>query len=178
MKKIIFLGIFLLGFITASQAQKFGYLNSAELLQEMPEWKQAQSKLEAFQTQMQKKGQQMIEVFQTNVGVLQQQQEQGELSPKQLETERAKLMEEQAKIEEFERDMQTQVLAKQEELVQPLLDKINEAIADVAKENSYTYIFDGSAATGVILYADEAHDVIKLVKTKLGMDTSTTETQE
>lgn len=160
------------GFFTASQAQKFGYLNSAELLQEMPEWKQAQSKLEAFQTQMQKKGQQMIEVFQTNLGILQQQQQQGELSPKQLETERAKLVEEQTKIEEFEREMQTQVLAKQEELVQPLLDKINQAIEDVAKEQSYTYIFDGSPATGVILYADEAYNVMSLVKAKLGISGS------
>jgi outer membrane protein len=51
--------------------------------------------------------------------------------------------------------------------MQPILDKVNEAIQSVAKEQGFHYIFD--ANSGVILYADESTDVTNLVKAKLGI---------
>lgn len=175
-RKIVLLSVIALSFAFSSNAQKVGYLNSGELLQQLPEWKQAQSNLEAFQTQLQKKGQGMVEAFQVNVNKLQEKQQSGDLSPKQLEVERNKLIEEQTKIEEFEREMQTQIYQKQEELLQPLLNKINTLINEVAGEQGYSYIFDASAGTGVILYSDETYNILPHVRTKLGLtDTDTPE---
>ena len=51
--------------------------------------------------------------------------------------------------------------------MKPIMDKITAAIEEVAKENGYTYIFDGSV--GFVLYADETTDVSDLVKGKLGL---------
>jgi outer membrane protein len=58
---------------------------------------------------------------------------------------------------------------KRESLLSPILEEVRAAIQTVAKENSYTYIFDGSPGVGVILYADETTNVTKQVKTKLGI---------
>jgi len=154
----------------SADAQKFGYLNSAEILSGMTEVKQADSSMEALQKQLQKKGQQMVQSYQTKLQALQQKEQAGELSPKQIEDEATKLRGEEEKIGKFQQDMEKQILEKRNTLLQPIFDKVNAAIKDVAKENGYNYIFDRNAQQGsTILYADETQDVTTLVKTKLGL---------
>lgn len=154
----------------SADAQKFGYLNSAEILSGMTEVKQADSSMEALQKQLQKKGQQMVQSYQTKLQALQKKEQAGELSPKQIEDEAAKLRGEEEKIGKFQQDMEKQIMEKRNTLLQPIFDKVNSAIKDVAKENGYNYIFDRNAQQGsTILYADETQDVTTLVKTKLGL---------
>jgi outer membrane protein len=157
--------ILLCGLTVAAQAQKFGYLNSASILQEMPQVKQADSQLEALQKQLQKKGQGMVEELQKSYADAQKKIESGELSPKQQEEEGKKLEAKQAEIQKFEQEMQKQVQDKRNELMTPILTTINKAIQEVAKENGYTFVFD----EGVLLYKDPAGDVTSLVRAKLGM---------
>lgn len=153
-----------------ADAQKFGYLNSAEILSGMTEVKQADSSMEALQKQLQKKGQQMVQAYQTKLQALQKKEEAGELSPKQIQDEAAKLRTEEEKIGKFQQDMEKQIMEKRNTLLQPIFDKVNSAIKDVAKENGYNYIFDRNTAQGsTILYADETQDVTAMVKTKLGL---------
>ena len=149
------------------EAQKFGYLNSAALLQEMPEVKEAEANLETLQKQLQAKGQKMVEDFQGKYAELERRHNEGGIAPKDLEAEAQKLRDEETNIAKYEQDMQRQLLEKREALLQPILDRVNEAIEQVAKEAGYMYIFDSSA--GVILYADESTDVTAAVKSKLGM---------
>lgn len=153
-----------------ADAQKFGYLNSAEILSGMSEVKQADSSMEALQKQLQKKGQQMVQAYQTKLESLQKKEQAGDLSPKQIEDEATKLRAEEEKIGKFQQDMEKQIVEKRNTLLQPIFDRVNAAIKDVAKENGYNYIFDRNAAQGsTILYADESQDVTALVKTKLGL---------
>ncbi|MDX1684862.1 MAG: OmpH family outer membrane protein [Saprospiraceae bacterium] len=152
---------------TQLEAQKFGYVNSQALLAEMPEVKQAEANLDALKKQLQKKGQQMLTDLETKYKELQRKEAQGELSPKQIESEAQKIKEEESKIARFEQDMQQQLMKKQEELMQPVIDKVNTAISNVAEEGGYEYIFD--AVGGFILYADESNDVTAQVKAKLGL---------
>lgn len=154
---------------TELNAQKFGYLNSAALLQLMPEVREAEANLQTFQEQLQKKGQQMLEQFQAKYQDLERKNAQGEISPKQLQEETKALQDEEAKIAQFERDMQQQILSKREDLLQPILDEVNTAIQAVADENGYAYIFDASPGGGILLYADDSTDVMDLVKAKLGL---------
>ena len=79
------------------------------------------------------------------------------------------LEEERNKILAYDQDMQKQLGDKREALLAPILEQVKTAIDAVAKENGYTYIFDGSPGVGVILYADESTNVTALVKTKLGI---------
>ncbi len=148
-------------------AQKFGFVNTQELIQSLPEVKEANSNIEAYQTQLQKKGQEMLQSFQNKYQDLERKQAQGEISPVQLETEAQKLKEEENKILEFEQSSQQKILEKSETLLSPIRDKIQNAIDAVADENGFDYIFDYS--TGFILYGDESADVGNLVKAKLGM---------
>jgi len=154
-------------FATGMQAQKFGFINSQELIQGIPEVKEANANLETFRQQLSKQGQDMLAKLQTKYQDLEKKQAQGEISPKQLETEAAGLKQEESKLMEFEQTSQQKIMEKSETLLAPIREKIQTAIDDVAKENGYTYIFDNS--TGFVLYADTAADVSALVKTKLGI---------
>lgn len=166
---LLSLGIILISLFNSSNlsAQKFGYLNSQALLSEMPEVKQADAELQALQTQLEKKGQQMVQDLQTKYQDLQRREQSGEISPKALDEEAGKLKAQETEISKFEEDMQKELTTKRQQKLQPLLDKVNAAIKQVATENQFTYIFDSSA--GILLYAQETMDVTALVKTKLGI---------
>jgi outer membrane protein len=150
-----------------AQAQKFGYVNSQEIISQLPEVKEANSNLETFGNQLQKKYQQMLQSLQTKYQDLERKQQEGLLSPKQLEEEAKKLKDEEMKLAQFEQSSQQQIMKKQEELLQPIMDRIQAAIKEVASENGYSYIFDQSM--GVLLYADESTNISPKVKSKLGM---------
>lgn len=168
MKKTLVLTFgLLLGLSLAVSAQKFGYTNSVALLSQLPEVKQADSDLKAFQTQLTKKGQEMVAELQQKAEALQRKQDQGTISPKDYETQGAKLQAEQDSIGKYEQEVYAKMSEKREELFKPILDKVNKAMMDVAKENGYLLVFDTS--TQVLLYADETLDVTALVKAKLGI---------
>ena len=152
-----------------AQAQKFGFVNSGSILEGMPQVKEAESNLEALGKQLQAKGEKMMQDFQLKYQELERKVQAGEITPKAQETETAMLEEERNKILAYDQDMQKQLGDKREALLAPILEQVKTAIDAVAKENGYTYIFDGSPCVGVILYADESTNVTALVKTKLGI---------
>lgn len=166
MKKIFLLAL-AITLSTAGFAQKFGYCNSSALLTSIPEVKAADSDLQAFQAQLTKRGQEMVKALQDKATELDRKDKQGTISPKDLEIQSAKLKEEEAVIAKYEQEVYDKLAQKREELFKPILDKVNQAMADVAKENQFAFVFDQN--TQVLLYADESLDVTKLVKAKLGI---------
>ncbi|HMQ62446.1 MAG TPA: OmpH family outer membrane protein [Flavilitoribacter sp.] len=168
MGKMLKVGAMLLFFSVIAfnaQAQKFGYVNSADILASLPEVKQADASLDALQKQLQKKGQGMVDQLQQDYLAVQQKVERGDLSPKQQEEEAGKLKNREAEISKFEQDMMKQLQDKRNELLEPIYKKVNDAIAAVAKENGYQFIFEKS----VLLYFEETQDVSSMVKSKLGI---------
>lgn len=151
----------------AQTAQKIGYLNAQAILGDMAEMKQADSQLEAFAKQMTAKDSIMVIGFQAKLKEVQEKQEKGIIAPVELEKEKKKLEEEQAKIQQFEAQMQQDLAKKRQELYQPVLDRVNKAIGEVAKENGFTYVIDLTA--GSLLYADEKNDLQNMVRKKLGL---------
>ena len=168
MNRSLFAGL-CLTLLTAfsASAQKFGYCNSTDLLTEIPEVKQAESELQGFQTQLTKRGQEMVKSLQDKAEELKRKQDQGLISPKDVEVQTAKLEEEQEKIAQYEQEVYQKLSAKRQELFQPILDKVNDAMKVVAIENGFAFVFD--ANTNVLLYADPSLDVTKQVKNKLGI---------
>lgn len=165
--KLIALTFILLACGLNIQAQNFGYINSQELISQLPEVKEANANIETLKKQLQKKGQAMIGTLQGKYEELQRKQQSGEISPIELETEASKLKEEETQIAQFEQSSQQQIMTKSQELLAPIQEKINKAIKDVAAEKGYDYIFD--ASMGMVLYADPSADLSDAVKAKLGI---------
>ena len=153
----------------SASAQKIGYVDSGSLLTMMPKVKEAESNLETLGKQLQAKGQKMMQDFQVKYQDLERRAQAGDIAPKDQEAQVALLKEEENKILQFEQEMQTQLAANREVLLAPILEEVRSAIQMVAKDNGYSYIFDGSPGIGVLLYADETTNVTGLVKAKLGL---------
>ena len=148
-------------------AQKFGYVDTAEIVQSMPQVKEANANIETYRTQLQKKGQEKLKALQAKYGELEKKQSRGDISRVALEAEVEKLKAEEAELVKFDQDSQEKIIAKSKKLLQPLTDEIQKAIDAVAAEMGYAYIFDSS--TGFVLYADTAADCGPLVRAKLGL---------
>lgn len=164
-KALLTICLAITAFFAAEAQNKLGYINSNELLVLMPESKAMQTELESFakglESQlmaMQSEGETKLAEYQQNEATMSDLLKQDKV--RELESI-------QQRILEFQQNAQQALAAKEQELLSPILDKARKAIEDVAKEGSYTYIFD--ASTGNILYADESENILPLVKTKLGL---------
>jgi len=111
----------------------------------------------------------MMQDFQAKYEELQRKVQAGEITPKDQDIQSAALEEERQKIVAFDQEMQTQMAQKRDSLLAPILEEVRTAIQSVAKDNGYTYVFDGSPGVGVLLYADETTNITSLVKSKLGL---------
>jgi outer membrane protein len=168
MKKAIKAILLMLTVATAANAQqKIGYLNAQAILADMTDMKAADSQLEAYAKQLTAKDSIMVVAFQAKAQALGEKQQKGEIAPIALEAEKKKLEAEKAQIEEFEQKMQQDLAERRKTLYQPVLDKVNKAIQDVAKEQAFTYVVDLTA--GSLLYADEKNDLQNAVRAKLGL---------
>lgn len=164
--KYLLIALLMVGSLSAVQAQKFGYLNSALVLAEMPETKAADDKMAAFQKQLETEAQAKAEDLQAKISKYIQEAQSGVLTPVEMQEKEAALTKEQEAFGAYEQGLYEKVQSKREELYEPILQKVQDAIDAVGKENGYQFIFDISVMN-VVVYADEADNVIDLVKAKL-----------
>ena len=149
-----------------AQDQKFGYLNSSELIILLPEAKVADSELETYQKQLAANFQKKVEQFQKDVAAFEKAAP--ELAPVQQQEQGAALQQRQKELGEEEYGLQEKLATKRNELLKPILEKVDKAIKEVGEAGGYTMIFD-SSGMNVMLYLDESVDVMPLVKAKLGL---------
>ncbi len=156
-----------MGFTVQAQNLKFGHINSQELLKAMPENDSAQAQLQRFAQQLQDQMDELQVEFNKKLQDYQSQQDQlTDLIRKTKEQELANL---QKNIQDFQTAAQQEMQKKQQELLQPIIDKANNAIKEVARENGFIYIFD--TAGGLILYySEKSVDILPMVKKKLGIE--------
>lgn len=148
-------------------SQKFGYINSSELLIGLPEVKAADSQLETFQKQLMSKGEAMVKEWQTKYQSVAAEAQSGTLSQVQIAAKESELNTEQQNIQKYEVEVSQKLAQKREELYKPILEKVTNVIKALGKEQGYTMIFDTS--TGGLLHAKDSENLMTEVKKKLGI---------
>ncbi|HAP01461.1 MAG TPA: hypothetical protein DCQ93_05990 [Bacteroidetes bacterium] len=149
---------------TNTQAQKFGHINSNDLLDAMPEVKVADSALQAYQKSLEDLNESMVKEYSTKLADY---QSHPEWSDEKKQITEAELTDLQDRIQKFQSDAQDKFAAKKDALYSPILKKADDAIKAVAKENNYAYVFD--TGVGAVLYAQDSDNIMDLVKKKLGL---------
>jgi len=147
-------------------AQKFGHINSQQLLMESPKIKAADASLETYQKQLITKGEGMVQKFEASYQAYVNDANAKTLSPIEAQKREAALTEMQQNIQKYEMEVQEKLAIKRQELYQPILNEATEAIEAIGKEGSYTMIFDTS--TNSLLFAEDSDDLLVKVKTRLG----------
>jgi outer membrane protein len=168
MKKIILVLAVLTAWANSVSAQKYGHLNYGNMLAAMPAIKKADSTLAAFSKSRAAIGESMQNKFKENYLSFMKESQAGTLTPvKQQERQRA-LEQEQETLKNYENILKNEVTAEREKLLSPILDKLDQAIKDVAKEGGYSLIFDTSSFNAV-LFTKDSDDVMPMIKAKLGI---------
>ena len=161
-KYIFLFAAFLLSctFAFAQTAQKLGYVDSQTILTQLPESIKAQGDLDALTNKWTAQLDSMTQSYQ---GALANYQKQANTMPddKKLAAQQNLIAQEQSLID-FRRQKFGQgtgeIYKKQEELFNPVKEKIYKAIGDVAKREAMQFVFDKSGDI-VLLYADSAFDI-------------------
>ncbi len=167
MKNILFIIIFL--FFTGNiQAQKFAYVDSQFILENIPQYKQAKEELDNLSFEWQEE----IESAYQNIDKLYRAYQ----TDKVLLTEKMRLAREEEIIQK-ENDVKElqqkkfgadgELFKKQEELIKPIQNLIYDAIKEYAEQGRYNIIFDKSSDL-LMLYADENLDKSEKILDQLG----------
>ncbi len=169
MKKFLFLSIVLaLSCICVSaNAQKIGYLNSRNLLVEMPDVAKSDSVLVIYQKQLSVKGDSMGKAFQEEYKVFVAAYQAGTLAQVQLQKRQEDLQKKQANLQNYAKDAEQKMGILRKQLLQPILAKMDEAIRAIGKEGQYSMIFDTSV--GDTLYAQDGIDLAPELRKRLGL---------
>ena len=167
MKKSILIFLLFFSFAEISFAQKFAYVDSDYILNKIPEFKQAQDKLDDFSEDWQEE----IEAKYAEVEQMYRAYQQDQV----LLTDDMKIKREEAIInkENEAKNLQQKYFGpegslylKKQELIRPIQDKIFDAIQKLAENNKYQIVFDSSSDL-IMLYKNENLDksdqVLKLM---------------
>ena len=156
----------------ATAQQKIGYTNIDYILVQLPEAKQIETELKATQSQYDNLLQQKSKDFDTKYKDYEASMKAGSLSDVLRADREKELQNLQSSIQEFQKNSQSSLQKKQDQLLQPVLEKIQKNINDVAKENGYAFILNSDAGRGtaaILLVAPEDANISDLVLKKMGV---------
>lgn len=162
-KMLLLIAAAMLFSMGTADAQKYGHVNSGEILEVMPGIDSLQIKLKAFQDDLQTMYESMVTEFQQKKDKFDR--EVGTMSSAVRQVREKELQDLTTRIQEFQANAQDDLEEKQYELAKPYQDAIQDAINKVAKNNGYSYIFD----TKILLYYGTGDDITPLVKKELGI---------
>lgn len=149
-------------------AQKIGYTNSTYIVGSLPETKVADDELKVFQNSLYNQLSSRTSDFQKRTEDYFTQRENGTIDAKESQRIEMELQNEQNELQKLDKDLTTQLGSQRESLYAPILEKVERAIDQVARENGYQLILDVSLLS-ILLYAEEASDITPLINAKLGI---------
>ncbi len=168
MKKILLTLGFIAVFMIAGFAQKYAFIDSEYILDNIPAFKAAQGQLDQTSKQYQKElesmhaeVEQMYNDFQSE-SVL--------LSDDMKRKREDVIITKEKEYKQLQRKYygpDGDLYKKRQGLVKPIQDDVFNAVQDLAREGSYAVIFDKSSGTSM-MYTDPKYDLSDKVLQKLG----------
>ena len=170
MKRITVLTLLLLLPLAASAQLKVGIMNPDDVLDAMPEAAQVQADLESFAQERQSAFQQRYRTWIEEVTAYSERVEAGEISEAEQAAEEERLAEMQEEVTNMQQNLEREIQQRQAELFNPLLIKVEDAMAEVAEEMGLDFVLNKTSNTGdpIVYYASErATDITQQVIEKL-----------
>merc|ERR1712127_265539 len=158
-----------MGLITTSTyAQKFAYVDSQFIFENIPEYKQAQQQLDDlsydWQEEIEKEYAEIDKLYRAY------QTDKVLLTDKMRQTREDEIIEKEREVKELQQQRfgtEGDLFKKQEELIRPIQNQIYNAIQEFSKDGRYGVIFDKSSDL-LMLFTDESLDKSKRILDKLG----------
>jgi outer membrane protein len=170
MKKILMISLLLFSLISNAAAQKTGYVNTEEVFSEMSEYTMAQQQLERLRQQYEVQVESEIKEIEALFNKYQA--EKGMLTEAQRDEREREIISREREVKERQQEIfgQDGVFAeKSRELLDPLRERVQNAINETAREMGYALIIDVAAVQGVV-YKDESLNITPFVISKVGKE--------
>lgn len=165
--KVLFAVVLTVGVSFGVSAQvKVGHVDSATIMEMMPERTQIEQELQTYAAELDAEIKAMYAEYQAKAQDYQANE--ATLSNLIRQSKQKEILDLETRIQEFQNNADYALQAKQMELLNPLIEKVQNAVNAVGQEKGFTYIFD-KAAGAVVYIGESAIDITADVKTKLGL---------
>ena len=149
----------------AQQAIKLAYVNSQQILSQAPGRAEAEATYEreanGYRAQVQRMGDSLntlIQAYDKDVVTL---------SPAAKDTRQKAIRDKEAEYQRRAQELEQRMNQRQAELVQPIMDRVQQALNDIRTQEGYTMIFDVATASPAIVSADKNLDITEKVLARL-----------
>lgn len=150
--------------VNSDDSLKIGIFNSQDFIKKMPEYNTAMSELENMNLKYQNEIQILRKEFENKYKEY--------TSISDIEIKKIKedeLQRIQQSLQEFSTHAEKSIIEKQQELFNPIINKINLAVKKIGDDNNFTYIIDNSV--GFVPYISTyAEDISPLLKKLLNLE--------
>ena len=151
----------LLGLSGIANAQKLGHVDVQVVMQMMPERDSARIVVEELQKRLEKTMVELQTSYQEKLARFQGDATISEAEKQMLYNDLVNL---EKNITEFEQNAQRELQQKEQDLLAPMVEKVNQSIEKIAKEKGFEYILDAN-----VLHYKGGEDITPLVKKDLGI---------
>lgn len=168
MKKIKLLAVSIVLFIGAtnmSAQTKIAHINTQELVEAMPEMKEAAKELEKISKTYETEIRNLASTFESKVK--RYEEEVDSKSEEENMSRGQELQEMQNNIQEYRQQAMKELEKKEQDIYQPLLERARKAIEKVGKAQGYDYVLDSTLGSGIIMA--EGKNLLEDVKKELKM---------
>jgi outer membrane protein len=171
MKKHIIFIVFFLITITAFSQVKIGYANLEFILRSLPEAKQMNQEIADYQKVLEEQIVAKQEYYQSLLDDYYQKQQKG-FAESLLNSMRDQIVGLEQEIQADVANADAKLGAMSVQMLEPITQKIIEAINIVYEEDGYTYIFNSADGTGnsIVLKGPEADNLTYRILEKLGVE--------
>lgn len=158
MKKTLLIALLVVGSITTFTAQKYAFIDVEYILNEMPEYKDAQDELNKLAEKYQKE----IEVKYADIAKKENALKQEEIllppeTRKQRQVEIDQLRQEAQLFQQQKFGVNGDLFSKRKELIEPIQNKIYKEVKKMSDEKGYDFVLDKGANSN-ILFVDPKYD--------------------
>lgn len=168
MKKVTLTLTIILLMVLGVNAQRYAYVDSEYILSNIPEYNDAQNYLNdlsvTWQSEIEAKFAEISRLYENF-------QNEAVLLPQELRNKReAEIVSKEQQIHELQQSKfgsEGELDQKRKELVQPIQEKVYNAISKIAVEKNYGFVFDKAAGLS-ILYTDPSLDISDDVLDEVG----------
>lgn len=168
MRKLLLIVITAIGISHSASAQRFAFVDTQYILENMPEYSSAQQELDRISEKYQSEIQERYEMIANMKDAYKAEEILLSEEMKQQRLQEIDRREEEAKQLQKKRfGVKGDLFSKRQELIQPIQDRVYQAIKEVAG-TSYVAVFDISGNSN-LLFANEKYDKSDSVLRKLGI---------
>lgn len=166
MKKIIFSALFaFLSISLFAQTPKIAYINMQELITAMPEYDEAMKALQEKTKSLEDEMEQMM--VERNRKLEEYSTKSKDWTDLVRQSREQEIQQMNERIQIFQQSAQQSLEEEQMKLLQPITEKANAAIAEVAKTQGITYVINSQV---LVYQSTDAINILSNVKKHLGID--------